>query len=157
MAFGFKEFPDGANNYGYIRELRNAIVHRGLNIASAAHFAADVPLLIAPKTIANQSGRIHYKAFSYYVLGLVERCEAVVGPTIEARLNTLGLLERAPDDQEVFAENLAHIERSAAMPDWAKKMSLENIGAVDFTAIHLASIANLRDLLKPGNVEPRRA
>lgn len=58
-AYSFTEFPSGAENYGYIRELRNAIVHRGLDIASAVHFAADVPLLVAPHTIANRSGNRH--------------------------------------------------------------------------------------------------
>jgi len=156
-AFSIPKFPNGAENYAYIRELRNAIVHRGFDIASAAHFAAGIPLLIAPSTIANRGGNHHYKAFSYYVLGIVERCEAVVGPTIESHLSTLGLLERAPDHQEVLSEFLELVDQSSVMPEWAKKMARENMGEIDYKVSHLTSIAKLRDLLKPASVVPNSA
>ena len=43
-SFSF-EGHSGKEFFGYLRELRNSIVHRGLDIASAAIFLDDFPLL----------------------------------------------------------------------------------------------------------------
>lgn len=153
-SFSFVDFPNGADNYAYIRELRNAIVHRGLNIFSAAHFPENVPLLVAPNQVTNRSGSRKYDSFSFYVLGVIERCESVVGSTIEAHLEKMGLFEKSPDSEESLSESLEFIESSAAMPEWAKKMAQANLEAVDFHVIHQASIAKLQEALKPHTVLP---
>lgn len=153
--FASKDSPSGANNYAYIRELRNAIVHRGLNLFSTAHFPENVPLLVAPNQITNKSGNRRYESFSFYVLGVIERCESVVGPTIEAHLENIGLFEKYPDSEESLAESLEFIESSVVIPDWAKKMAQATIGKVDFHVIHQASVAKLREILKPLTVIPQ--
>ena len=149
-SFSFTDSPNGADNYAYIREIRNAIVHRGLDIFSAAHFPENVPLLVAPNQVANRSGNRKYSSFSFYVLGVIDRCESVVGPTIEAHLEEIGLFEKSPDPEASIAESLEFIESSVAMPEWAKKMAQANLGVVD-----QASITKLREALKPQPAFPQ--
>jgi len=146
--------PDAGTNYLYVRELRNAIVHRGLNIASGAHFAGDFPLLVAPNPVINRSGAQKYSTFSFYLLGVVEGCEAVVGPTIEGHLDSLGILEKVPDVEAWTAEALELCRSSTAMPEWVKKMVPESLSTVDWNTIHGDSVAKLRDLLKPFSFTP---
>lgn len=141
--------PSSSANYSYVRELRNAVVHRGLNIASGAHFAGDFPLLVAPDPVTNQSGNQVHSSFGFYLLEVVEGCEAVVGPTIEAHLDTLGVLDKEPDVDALLEESRRFINASTVMPDWVKKMAPESLSSVDWNAIHRSSILKLRDLLKP--------
>ena len=35
--FVFDQLPDGEHNYSYVRELRNSVIHRGLDLCSAGH------------------------------------------------------------------------------------------------------------------------
>lgn len=146
---------DGKDCYGYIRELRNAIVHRGLNIFSAAHFRANFPLLVAPSPVPDRSGDRSYTAFSFYLIGVIEKCELVVGPTMEACLNEQGLLNRQPDREESVDEILRAVEESAAIPYWVKKTARKDLSAVDFESIHRANIDNLAELLKPNPISPQ--
>src|SRR5688572_3746471 len=50
----FDGFPDGEANYSYIRELRNAVVHRGLDVTSAAHIDGNFPMVLAKPKVQNQ-------------------------------------------------------------------------------------------------------
>ena len=59
----FDGFPDGEANYSYIRELRNAVVHRGLDITSAAHIDGDFPMILAVPEVQNQKRTKTFVAF----------------------------------------------------------------------------------------------
>lgn len=148
---GFKSLAlsNNTDSYLYVRELRNAIVHRGLDVASSSHFAGDFPLLIAPNPIANRSGDKKHLSFSYYLLGIIEVCEAVIGPAIQAHLNTLGILEKTPDIEAWMAESIGIIKSSTVMPDWVKTMAPESLIALDWESMHRHSIAELRGVLNP--------
>lgn len=147
---------DGHENYLYVRELRNAIVHRGLDIASGAHFAADFPLLISPNPILNRNGVQKYPTFSYYLLGVIEGCEAVVGPTLEAHLDSLGIFHKDAAQGTWAAESAEFIRSSTVLPDWVKKMASESLISLDWDSIHRDNITKLRQLLKPLNFEHAR-
>ena len=154
-ALTFHDASNGSDNYAYIRELRNAIVHRGLDIFSAAHFKDNFPLIVAPNLIPNRGGKRKFASFSFYLLGVIERCETAVGPTLESHLGTLALLDKAPDPEESFAESLGFINQSAVMPPWAKEMARASLGLVDFHDIHKTSTSKLLELLKPCTVIPQ--
>lgn len=76
--FVFDGFQDGEANYSYIRELRNAVVHRGLNITSAAHIDGDFPMIIAEPKVQNQRRTKTFFAFGKYLLDVIQKCESVV-------------------------------------------------------------------------------
>lgn len=144
-----------ATNYKYVRELRNAVVHRGLDIASGAHFAGDFPLLVAPNPVTSRDGAQKYAAFGFYLLDIVATCEAVVGPTIEGHLDSVGVLNKEPDAAAWLEETKELIRSSAVIPDGAKNMVPASFGGLDWNAMHRDGVAKLRDLLRPLDFVPR--
>jgi hypothetical protein len=105
----------------------------------------------------NRNGNRKYASFSFYLIGVVELCEAIVVPTIEAHLSALCLLDKAPNAEEWHAESLELIEQSNVIPDWVKKMSCDNPFPMDYQTIHQASMVKLRELLKPIPLVPQGA
>jgi len=143
----------GETNYLYLRELRNSLVHRGLDIARAANFAGDFPLLVSPSPVTNWNGTKEYSTFGQYVLEVVQRCEAVVGPTINAHLGALGIFDKQPDIVAFAELDRQAIESSALMPARTKQAVLASLSAEHYSAVHSAQLAKLRELLKPVNLE----
>lgn len=148
-AFGALSTPLSATNYLYVRELRNAIVHRGLDIASATHFVDDFPLLVAPTSVRNRGRAQRYSAFGFYLLQVVKGCETVVGPTINAHLDSLGILDKEPDVEAWAEETRQLVQTSAVMPDWVREIASDSLHMSDYTVIHHDRISRLRGLLLP--------
>lgn len=86
----FEGFQDGEANYAYLRELRNSIVHRGLDITAAAHIDGDFPMILAEPEVQNQRGTKTFIAFDKYLLHVIAKCESVVGEIAPCRGNHLG-------------------------------------------------------------------
>ena len=61
--FVFPGHPNGNENYAYVRELRNSIIHRGYDIASSAHVIKDFLLILAPEHATDRSGNTTYPGF----------------------------------------------------------------------------------------------
>jgi hypothetical protein len=148
----FDGFPDGKANYSYIRELRNAVVHRGLNITSAAHIDGNFPMILAEPKLKNQKGTKTFVAFGKYLLHVIEKCESIVGPVMLDCLNAAGIFEAIIDKETAVAEYRGTIEQSHAIPEDVRVMAL----AMEFkpewaAAAHSSSIARLREALSPCN------
>lgn len=144
----FDNFSDGELNYAYLRELRNSIIHRGLDICSAAHTKNNFPLVISPSPVTNRGGSVKYNAFGYYLIELIEKCESVIGEVFLNHFDEFDLFNvRLPQEQIVILSNV-YITNSTAIPDWAKVLALENIGKIDYDEIHQISINKLVDALK---------
>jgi hypothetical protein len=149
----FDGFQDGKANYSYLRELRNAVVHRGLDITSGAHIDGTFPMIIAEPTIQNNPGAKTQKtflAFDKYLLHVIEKCESVVGPLMLDYLIQAGVSDAAIDIQGAEAEYLDAVQQSHAMPDDVKAMALATGFKPEWAvAAHNASMAKLRDALSP--------
>lgn len=146
--FGATGTPE-ETNYSYVRELRNSIVHRGLDLVQAANIVGDFPLLVSPSPVKNFKGTRDYPAFGHYVLEVVQRCEEVVGPSIESHLNALGILDKEPDI-EAYAEMDRQAFRSSSdMPEWVKQAALNSLCAAEYALVHSVRMEQLRELLKP--------
>jgi hypothetical protein len=143
-------FPIGADNYQYLRELRNAVIHRGLDICSAAHIDGDIPVIVAPSPIPNRTGKQSCHSFGYYLRDVISQCEAVIGPTIADHLQTMGLLNSTVNPSEAMAEMKSAITDSTVMPEWAKPMALADstISSVDFVKVEETMIEQLVELLR---------
>lgn len=149
----FDGFQDGKSNYSYIRELRNAVVHRGLDITSAAHIDGNFPMILAEPTVQNQKKTKTFIAFDKYLLHVIAKCESVVGSVMLDCLNAAGIFEATIDAEAAIAEYREAIERSHAMPEHAKAMAL----AVEFKpewamASHCSAMTKLRGVLAPCNL-----
>jgi hypothetical protein len=144
--------PDGKANLAYVVELRNAVVHRGLDIAAAAQFPMNVPLIIAPATIGNRAGTKQHQAFAFYLLGIIEVCEAAAGSAIEACLSEVGLLNEpaAADSLQSWQVGMRQqIARAPHMPDWGRQMAGDYLDKLELPVIHEIHLVGLRAALTP--------
>ncbi|ULU23194.1 hypothetical protein [Dyella terrae] len=141
---------DGKQNYWYVRELRNSIVHRGMNIFSAASFRNNVPLLIAPQTVTNPDGTKVYRRFGVLLIQTIGLCEVVIGPLLEEHLGRAGLFS-IQIEPEVWREDMVTSVEEAAdfVPEWVKKMLPEALESVDAAVVHQSTIDRLKSVLKP--------
>lgn len=151
-AFGLLSGSSSSPNYQYVRELRNAIVHRGEDVTAGMHFSGSFPLLIAPSTVADRKCVRIYPAFGFYLLEIIKGCESVIGQVIEVHLDSLGILDKMPDVELCAEEGRQFVETSAAIPGAIKKMAIESLGKVDWIAIHRNRIKKLREHFLPCNL-----
>ncbi|MEH6387961.1 hypothetical protein [Pseudomonas profundi] len=144
----FENFPDGEKNHSYLRELRNSIIHRGLDISSAAHIKDDFPLIISPSPVTNRSGVVSHTAFGYYLIEVIEKCESVVRDTFLEHFEEFNLLDKRLPQEKVIELSEKFISSSTAMPDWVKKSALNSIKDINHEEVHLASMNSLIETLK---------
>ena len=144
----FEEFPDGEKNYSYLRELRNSIIHRGLDISSAAHIKDDFLLIISPSPVTNRSGAVSHNAFGYYLSEVIEKCENVMGDVFLEHFEEFNLLNKRIPQEKAIELSEQYISNSTAMPDWVKSLALTSIKDIDHEEVHLASMNSLIETLK---------
>jgi hypothetical protein len=139
---------NGDNNAGYVRELRNAVVHRGLDIAASGVVISNYVRAVAPSEISDRFGRRGpFKAFAVTLFEIFEVCRSTAGPVIlTAAEPLLQAIEQVPLD-ELHTSYLRDIAASTLMPEWAKKMARENVGEITFADIRTYQSNRLRSLL----------
>jgi hypothetical protein len=138
------------DNYKYVRELRNTIVHRGLDPAGAGHTGGKSILVLCPAQVWDRDGNNAYTCTFRYTAELAESCNRIVDIAIFEILDRHGFLN--PGRIIVSREQTLHaIKCSTAMPDWAKSMAQNALGEMDFvkiaTEIAESKINQLRSLL----------
>ena len=119
----FDGYKDGPGNYSYIRELRNAVVHRGLDITSGAHIDGNFPMILAVPEVQNQSGKKKFFAFGNYLLEIIAKCESVIGRVMLDYLNNAGIFETTIDAEADVAEFRKESEQSHVIPEAFKAMA----------------------------------
>ena len=144
----FDKFPDGEKNYSYLRELRNSIIHRGLDISSAAHIKDGFPLIISPSPVTNRSGAVSHTAFGFYLIELIEKCESVMRNIFLEHFEEFSLLSKRIHQEKAIEMRENFIANCTAMPDWVKSMTFTSIKEVNHEEIHLASMNSLIETLK---------
>lgn len=144
----FQNFSDGEKNYSYLRELRNSIIHRGLDISSAAHINKDFPLIISPTPVTSRDGNKSYIAFGYYLIEIIEKCEGVIRDVFLEHFEEFSLLDKRLTQEKSIELNKKFISNSRTMPDWVKKSALDSIEDINHEEIHLASMNSLIKTLK---------
>ncbi|MGA3091804.1 MAG: hypothetical protein ABSD75_24615 [Terriglobales bacterium] len=138
------------NDYLYGRELRNAIVHRGLDPAAAGHADNNVLFILCPSEVHDRWGKKKYSCTFKYTVQLAECCNRIVNAGIFEFLDVHGFLNR---DGPVInkEETLEAIKNAEAMPDWAKAMAVQAFDNIDFAemtaTIAATRIEHLKDLL----------
>lgn len=155
--FVFEGHPEGSDNYSFIRELRNSVVHRGFDIAAAAHVADNIPMIVVPPSVTNRGGTKTYQSIGYYLLDVVDKCEIVIGPTIARHLSDMGFFNVQVDQDKAVETAVAFIEASNVMPSWAKHMALNNISQINFTEVENAQVDALIKILHTNAIHAIRA
>jgi hypothetical protein len=148
----FNGFHDGEANYSYIRELRNAVVHRGLNIASAMHVDGNFPMILAEPKVQNQKRTRTFVAFDKYLMYVIAKCESIVGSVMLDCLNVADIFEATIDTEAAIAEYREAVEQSHAIPEVIKAMALATEFKPEWAvAVHGSAMAKLRGALAPCN------
>lgn len=146
----FDGFPDGEANYSYIRELRNSIVHRGLDITASAHFDGTFPLIVAEPKVNDRNGKKAYFSFDKYLPHLIEKCESVVGVVMLDCLKAASLLESVIDPVVAAFEHFDCVKRSQVLPESVKEMVVQLGFNEEWSeAAHNTAIAKLLSALAP--------
>lgn len=146
-ALSFEAFPDGKGNYDYIRELRNSVVHRGLDICSAAHVYENRLIVFAPVQVSDRNGKKSFSAFGSYLIEIIAKCEETVGPYIAKHLEEVGLLKPLLTQDQARAEANRFLAEAPSVPDWVKQNASDFISQTDFIQLQVSTIEKLRDLL----------
>lgn len=146
-ALSFDALSDGKGNYDYIRELRNSVVHRGLDICSAAHVYENRLLVVAPPKVSDRNGRKSFSAFGNYLIEIIAKCEVTVGPLIAKHLEEVGLLKPLLTQEQARAEASRYLTEATAVPDWVKQNSASFISQLDFVQGQVSGIEKLISLL----------
>lgn len=68
-------FFENKNNYNYIRNLRNNLVHRAEEVSDKLVVQKNILIPRSPKCVANQSGKDVFCSFTDNLLQLVNKCE----------------------------------------------------------------------------------
>jgi hypothetical protein len=138
------------DDYQYARELRNAIVHRGLDPAAAGHADDKILYVLCPATITDRDEKKSYSCTFRYTAQLAERCNRIVNAAIFEFLDSHDYLN--PAGITVNKEKtLEAVNNATAMPDWARAMAAQAFDAIDFgqmaTTIAETRTNHLKDLL----------
>lgn len=154
----FDGFQDGEANYSYIRELRNSVVHRGLDITSAAHIYGSFPMILAEPTVQNHKRTKTFVAFDKYLLHVIAKCESVVGSVMLDCLNAASIFEATIDTEAAITEYRKAVEHSHVMPEHIKAMALEAEFNPEWAmAAHSSAMTKLREALAPFAISPNHS
>lgn len=156
---GFKDFlvprlrlntaPDGTANLQYLRELRNALVHRNLDIAARVTFVEGIPVLHSP-AVTNRARTMTHVSPLKTVPELIAWCEESVCPTLVEFLDSKGCLvpSSMPTEWRI-KEMLAMIDADPTIPEFAKTMASQGLAQVDFAEVDREQMRAVRKSLAP--------
>ncbi|RXJ99818.1 hypothetical protein CRV02_10645 [Arcobacter sp. CECT 8989] len=148
IAFSFNKENTGENNYNYLRELRNSIIHRGYDISSAINFTDKIPILIAPPIIPNKSGKKEYTSFDHTILEVISKIEEVIGRLIINHIKTFDLYKSTYSKEERKEMFLERIKKVPHMPEEIKILALNTLKDLDFDKIPETQFSELEEILK---------
>jgi hypothetical protein len=138
-----------SDDYNYVRELRNSVVHRGLDPSAAGHSDQTVLHLLCPTTVEDRNGRTYSCSFKY-LSELAQKCREVVDPAISDVLEGLNLFDPQLHEQN-HAETMNVLESATEMPDWAKALAKQAFDRMDFadmaSKVAKSRVDNMRKLL----------
>lgn len=147
--FVFDSFINGEKNYNYLRELRNSVVHRGMDIASSAHIEDNFPFIVSP-IVTNRSGKESYKPFEFYLIDIIRKCELYIPDIILEYLQDLDISEIEETQEELLNKSLENLNNTASsiMPESVKNIAKEAMPKVDFITMRKELIETCLNELK---------
>jgi len=151
------EHFDGSKYYDYLRELRNSVVHRGMNLTASAHIVNDFSLLLAPTPVTNRTGNQIHEAPEKYFLSIIEHLETVVPALVINHIEDSGWHNIFIYNEQAQEESNRMIEQSETMPDGVKKEALRTISSIDMLDIQRQRMKLALENIKATIVLPKIA
>lgn len=138
----------GENNAGYVRELRNAVIHRGLDITTEGSVIDGKVCAMAPQVISDRRGRTEPRQpFAPLLRTVFEACDDKIGPLVLSFAGESLKAIECVSIQEFRARYLNEIDASLHMPAWAKGMARASIDQLPFEELRTLQLEKLRKLL----------
>lgn len=151
--FSFHHFPNGEQNYSYLRVLRHCIVHRGINICSEAHACEKHLFVLAPSEVAEQDGKTVYVAPGKYLIEIISKCEETIGPLMQCHFEEVGLLKPLLSEAHAKEEAIRYLVNSASVPDFVKINGAKLLSQVNFVEMQMLEIEKMVELLNQNAVK----
>ena len=134
--FIFEGFPDGEQNYSFLRGLRNMVVHRGYDFTVSAHFDGDKPYFILPEYAASVSGKTFYKCYERYLpimlSATIGRLDMILSDHIDSYVTKVS--ERTAEEVESEIKLMMFTD-TFTMPAEVKAHVLEYMGANEIEGV----------------------
>jgi len=147
-------YADGEQNYAYLKELRNSVVHRGEDITGRGSLmASGLHLLHAPPRISTRNGKVTYQAFSPLLLGIVALSESSIGRLILRHFQANDILRARTDFDTWHSSMQAYIEADSTIPDFVKQHLPSVLSSIDLQKIEEQNLAALVSLLSSDHGE----
>jgi len=134
---------------GYVRVLRNAIVHQGFNLTTAGHAEGTTLREYCPKAVKDRTGT--YERPFKYLGELAEHCDGIVNPAIRHVLHDLDFFN--PEPEGINVDKLQAFIRQADCPDFVKELAPKIIAEnypIWAPQMKATAIKNMRRLLGEG-------
>ncbi|WP_183004099.1 hypothetical protein [Achromobacter sp. UMC71] len=143
----------GENNYRYLRETRNAVVHRGWNIAETGRVddAGRVRLLAPPGDRVGR-GVNPPVAFAEYLDSVIMEVEARLGPSIELALTDAGFWDETRTSKDLQEEAWRFVFEHPQLPDHVKKARMLLIDGESILRGREKFRSDLRASLEPKDI-----
>ncbi|MBA4789506.1 MAG: hypothetical protein H2042_07415 [Rhizobiales bacterium] len=121
----------GKNNSGYIRELRNSVIHRGFDLTANGTVIDGRAMAIAPIKIGDRhSRRPPFYGFTYTLHEKFEICRLISSITIlKFAEPSLKILESKSQNDKKH-ELIYSVENSEHIPDWIKISTKNNANEI---------------------------
>lgn len=143
----------GQQNYEYLKNLRNAVIHRGMNIAAAGIKHGNRVCLRAPPTVSDKKGKKTYRAFATFVEEIIVYSEFIVGPAVDKALASQGVWSADELDQdELLIAATASINDIKEIPPQLRDLATKSIAGIDLVMLYRQRRDSFRTKLKARDV-----
>jgi hypothetical protein len=139
----------GAQILGYVRELRNGIVHRGINPTSGGEEVDGIVCAISPPQVKNRRGTETFPAPFKLLRDLFRHLETHAKPVLAKFLSTTIDNLKSREPHLLQSDAVSAMEEATHMPDWAKDMARESITMEMMVVVRDSNISKVVDLLQP--------
>lgn len=133
---------------GYIRELRNGIVHRGLDPTSGGLVVNGLVCAVAEPIVTNRSGVQSYSAPAHLLRDILVHCDIATRPVIKKFLEPTLAALASEQPEETFRKSLDAIDAVPHMPELAKAMARTHTSPEMLATAKAQQFAKLRRLLQ---------
>ena len=125
-------FNNNENNYNYTRELRNSIIHRGLDVSNTGILLKNLNIIVPAviQTVINKKGNKSYQAFTDNLLQNIIICEKS-NDIIKEFCKKMGYLDFKPTQNK---EYLIELQSQNFVPKWVQE-ELQNFDFARFEDI----------------------
>ncbi|MBH3400758.1 hypothetical protein I5S60_14395 [Pseudomonas fluorescens] len=137
----------GEQVFGYLRELRNGIVHRGVDPTAGGEVIDELVCALAPAQVTNRGGKKVYSAPTRLLVDLFQHGDQKVKPLLEEALESVFSALSSAASEDDIAQLHEFLESVDHMPEWVRQGAKQAICAEMITAGRRRQCDKLRCLL----------